>query len=104
MEFRRRGDGYYLNVFSLDQRFDGVVGVLDFEFRRNLPGAREIRVGNGDQLRLWDQAANIFGVPLAHCADSHDTHAELRQDFLRLGLAFIEGYRMATGRPSFAAR
>jgi hypothetical protein len=50
-------------------------------------------------------------VPLAHCADTHDTHAQLRQDFLRFELAFIgfalafmEGYRMATGRPSFAAR
>ena len=85
--------------------------MLDFEFRRNLTGAREIRVGDGDQLRLGDQAANILGVPFAHCADSHDTHAQLRQDLLRLALAFIgfalafiEEYRMATGRPSFAAR
>ena len=104
MKFRRCHDGHRVNIFSLDQRLDGVVGMPDFELRRNVPCAREIRVGNGDQLRLRDQAANIFSVPLAHRADTHDTHAELRQDFLRFALAPMEGYRMATGRPSFAAR
>ena len=86
MEFRRRHDGYGLNILSLDQRLDAVVRVFDFKFRRYLPGAIQIRIRHCDQLCFRDQPANVLRVPLPHRADSHHPHAQLRHDFLRLEL------------------
>ena len=80
MKFRRGHDHHRLNILPLSQCFDAVVGVLDFEFGGDLLGALQVGVGNRDQLRLGDQAANILGVLLAHRADPNYSHAQLRHN------------------------
>ena len=73
-------DGIDALIAGVQQRFP------DFKFK--LIGEPN---GYGDQLRFGNQPANVFRMPLAHGADTHYSHAQLRQDFLRLEFVLRDG-------------
>jgi hypothetical protein len=54
--------------------------MIDFELGGYLLSALQVGVGNGDQFRFRDQAANIHCVLLAHRANAKYTHAQLRHN------------------------
>ena len=60
MKFRGRHHRHRLNIFAFNQRIDTVVVVLDLEFSRNLAGALDVVVCDGDQSRIGDEVANVF--------------------------------------------
>ena len=74
MQAVRGGDQHGLDVRVLEHRLQAGVGVLNFELRRQLAGARAIDIGHRQQLRLRDQAAQILRVLLSHLPHSQYSH------------------------------
>jgi hypothetical protein len=84
VEFRWGYHCHSLNVFSLDHFLDRMVVVVDFKLIGHLFGALKVCIRNCNQPRLRNQSANVFCVPLSHCAYSNYSHAQLRQEILQL--------------------